>query len=154
MLKQKTLRWIVILSILVAVSVPMINLGYVYPSFVDHTVSAVEKDAVRISKLLGRVILAENNWEDWISLGMIPDFIKNDIEKVVDDIELLKLKFFLADGKTIYSTDIDDVGKEMFTTIFIDRLPWEKPSSRWCAKSRSLWKDRPIGRMSLKSMSR
>lgn len=111
MLKQKTLRWIVILSILVAVSVPMINLGYVYPSFVDHTVSAVEKDAVRISKLLGRVILAENNWEDWISLGMIPDFIKNDIEKVVDDIELLKLKFFLADGKTIYSTDIDDVGK-------------------------------------------
>lgn len=111
MLKKKSLRWMALLSILVAVSVPVINIGYVYPLFADATLAEAETNSITLTRLLSRVVLAEDNWNDWIGKGMMPDFIKNDIERVVADIKLAKLKFFLADGRVIYSTDLQDVGK-------------------------------------------
>jgi len=111
MLKQGFLRWMVIFSVLVAVCVPALNLCYVYPYFAEHAIAEVEKNAVQLSRLMSRVILFDDNWNDWISKGMMPDYIRDEILEVVGEISLAKLKFFLADGRAIYSTDIEDVGK-------------------------------------------
>jgi len=100
-----------IICLVVGIGIPILNLVYVYPRFVENTVADVEDDATQISRLLSRVLLSDQNWEDWLSQGMVPDYLRDEFRQVVGDVDLLKLKFFLADGRTIYSTDLEDIGK-------------------------------------------
>ncbi|GAB4562611.1 MAG: hypothetical protein Tsb0017_21110 [Geothermobacteraceae bacterium] len=109
--KRRSLAVMAIICLLVGIGVPLLNLVYVYPRFVENTVADVEDDATQISRLLSRVLLSDQNWEDWLSQGMVPDYLRDEFRQVVGDVDLHKLKLFLADGRTIYSTDVEDVGK-------------------------------------------
>lgn len=109
--KRHTLAVMALICLLVGIGIPVINLLYVYPHFVRNTVTQVEQDSRKISRLLTRVLLSEDNWQDWLKRGMVPDYLAEEFRRVVGDIDLMKLKLFLDDGQTIYSTDIEDVGK-------------------------------------------
>ncbi|TYO99654.1 phospho-acceptor domain-containing protein [Geothermobacter ehrlichii] len=116
--KNRSLLLMAFLCLLIGIGVPLLNLAYIYPYFSRFAIEDVKEDTVRVSKLLSRVVLNDDNWRDWISKGMVPDFLADDLARAAGEIELIKLKFFLANGRTIYSTDIADVGKRNTADFF------------------------------------
>lgn len=111
MLKDRSLKWILLFSLLIAIATPLLNSFYVAPQFTGMVIATVERDASSLCAHIGREVISDEYWQDWVSKGMMPDFLVTTLTNAATDLGLIKIKFFLADGTTIYSSDISDVGK-------------------------------------------
>jgi signal transduction histidine kinase len=111
MLKEKHLRWILIITLLIAVALPLLNTLYIAPRFSAMMIQNVEIESKKVCSHIGREIVTDEYWRDWISQGLIPDFIAEDLDGITSDLGLIKIKFFQPDGTIIYSTDVAEIGK-------------------------------------------
>jgi len=109
--KNRSLLLMALLCLMIGIGVPLLNLAYINPYFSRFVIEDAKEDTVRLSRLLNRLVLNEDIWRDWISKGMMPDFLADDLARAIDAAGLIKLRFFLAGGRTVYSTDIADVDK-------------------------------------------
>lgn len=112
MLKQKPLRRILIFSLLLAVAMPLLNILYIVPRCERIIIDAVENESEKVCRHIGRDVITVEDWRDWISQGMVPDYIADELNLLSNELSLIKIKFFLADGTTVYSTDVADIGKK------------------------------------------
>jgi len=111
MLKEKHLRWVLFITLLIAVAMPLLNTLYIAPRFSAMMIRNVEIESKKVCSHIGREIVTDEDWRDWISQGIIPDFIVEELDGITNDLGLIKIKFFQPDGTIIYSTDIADIGK-------------------------------------------
>ncbi len=78
----------------------------IYPSFTKMLIKYTESEAVMVGKHMTPIISTEDS--------LINDIqIKNNqhnIEELINEFSLYKLKVFVASGKTIFSTDKKDIG--------------------------------------------
>lgn len=112
MLKEKPLRRVLIFSLLLAVAMPLLNTLYIVPRCGQLIVDTVEKESEKVCRHIGRDVISEGNWRDWLSQGMVPDFIVDELDLMANELSLVKIKFFLADGTIVYSTDVAEIGKK------------------------------------------
>jgi len=111
MLKEKHLRWILFITLLLAVAMPLLNTLYIAPRFSAMMIQNVEIESKKVCSHIGREIVTDEDWRDWLSQGIIPDYIVEELDGITSDLGLIKIKFFQPDGTIIYSTDIADIGK-------------------------------------------
>ncbi|HDZ62231.1 MAG TPA: PAS domain S-box protein, partial [Nitrospirae bacterium] len=117
MLKVKFLRRIILASLTIAIVLPMYNIFFAYPSFIDELIDHTRYDATHtINHMISMHII--NN----------PQFLKNEIiidsaiiNTFQEDRNLIKVKVFSAAGEIIYSSDDKNIGqineKEYFREI-------------------------------------
>ena len=95
-----------ILVVLFAISIPIIQSQYIYPSFIDQLIRNTEEEAVRAGKHIQKEVLeyqSDNQLKISKPLLMYMD-------STVRDFDLWKIKLFTANGETIYSTSEKDIG--------------------------------------------
>ena len=105
--KIRLLRNILIVSLSIVTLLSLYNIFFIYPSFTELLIESTKEDAVRTTRHLASVLIAEQtelkegffNPESLIKIGQIKE-----------DFELMKLQVFSDSGKTLYSTDPKDVG--------------------------------------------
>ncbi len=107
MFRDSKLSRILYMSILLAVSFPLLNILLIYPKFNTVLISNMENIAVRLA-----VHIQGNLGEGW------DDFVRGEgheftaeFPTLLKDFELLKMKIFSASGMTVYSSDTADIGK-------------------------------------------
>ena len=97
-------KYLVIISSLIAILFPLVNIYYILPAFKDVIIHNSEHDAERIVNFFARTIVSDgrilNNLEEH----------RERLEELKEPLNVTKLKFFSPDGTTIYSSDRADIG--------------------------------------------
>jgi len=104
MFDDRALKYIFIISVLIAVIFPLVNIYYIYPSFGDLITESTEEEATRLAKHLRPIVVSEKG-----TLKKPDDFF-SDMDNLKHEFDLVKLKVFSETGETIYSSYPEDVG--------------------------------------------
>jgi len=108
-LKNRFLRNILILVVVVVVALISFNMFYITPSFTQLLINTTQHDAVRITRHLASSLLVSEKTEigkDSLNTGLFKE-----VGKLKDDFELMNLKVFSATGEIIFSGDPKEVGE-------------------------------------------
>ncbi len=120
MFRIKFLRNILFISLLIAVVLPLYNIFFAYPSFVNLLTENIEDDAGRVGHHLSSTILFTDDYE------LTTDFIGHDfimmVEEVVRDFRLVKFQVFSKSGEVLYSTEPLDIGEVNEQAYFYDMV--------------------------------
>ena len=108
-LRNRLLRNILILAIVIIIALISYNIFLTIPSFTKLLVNATKDDAVRITKhLASYLLLSEKNVIGKDSLNV---HLLKEVGKIKEDFELMNLKIFSASGEIIFSGDPNDIGR-------------------------------------------
>jgi len=105
--KIKLLRNILIVSLAVVTLLSLYNVFFIYPSFTELLIESTKEDAVRATRHLASVLTTGQS--EFTESSFKPDSLI-EIGKIKEDFELMKLQVFSRTGKTLFSTDPNDVG--------------------------------------------
>jgi len=106
--KTKIVRYIFIISLLICILYPLINIYFIYPIFKDFLVRNTEHEAIRVGNHLSTMFFDNDGA---ISQDRIRNMTENKLHNLIDDFKLMKLKMFSPSGETVYSTSESDIGK-------------------------------------------
>ncbi len=106
-LKINFLKNILIISLIIAIGLPICVRVFIYPAFTDLLTKSTENEAIRVARHLKSMIISEQNelTKDFVSAELM-----NNIQEVTENFKLMKLKIFSKSGKIIYSTSSKDIG--------------------------------------------
>ncbi|MBI4848750.1 MAG: PAS domain S-box protein [Nitrospirae bacterium] len=106
--KDRALRNIFIISVMIAVLFPLINIYYIYPLFTKLLVANTEDEAERTAGHLQAMLLSDVND---LKKESLPGDLPKRVGRAQNDFEFIKLKLFARDGEIIYSTEPKDIGE-------------------------------------------
>jgi hypothetical protein len=95
------------LSLSIVTLLSLYNVFFIYPSFTELLIESTKDDAVRTTRHLASVLLADQSelTEESFNLDSLIE-----IENLKRDFELMKLQVYSRSGKTLFSTEPKDVG--------------------------------------------
>ena len=101
--KFNYLRNIFIVSLIIAITLPAAVILYIYPSFKAQLTKNTEDEAIRVARHLMVTIIPDQNelTKDSVSAELM-----NNIQAVIKDFKLMKLKLFSKSGEIICSTTL------------------------------------------------
>ncbi len=105
MFKRNLIKIFFIISCLIAISFPLVNIYFIIPPFSALLARNTEDEAVRLARHLSSLVLDKNN-----ELKK-PDSFAGSIEQVKEYYNLDKIKLFSSKGVIIYSSDPKDIGE-------------------------------------------
>ena len=107
-IKTPMLRNVFIVSLIVAIAIPILSAFWIIPAFTQQLTTNTEDQVVRsATHLMSTIIVREGDLKkESLSASRI-----GELEIVSRDLQLEKLKIFSKSGETIFSTDAEDIGK-------------------------------------------
>jgi PAS domain S-box-containing protein len=105
--KIKLLRNILIVSLSIVTLLSLYNVFFIYPSFTALLIESTKGDAVRTTRHLASVLLAD---QSELTENSFNRASLSAIDKIKEDFELMKLQVYSSSGKALFSTEPKDVG--------------------------------------------
>jgi K+-sensing histidine kinase KdpD len=108
-LKNRFLRNILILAIIIVIALISFNTLYTTPSFTKLLINTTKNDAVRIARHLASSLLISEKTDigkDSLNISLLKE-----VEKLKEDFELMNLKVFSTSGEIVFSGDPNEVGE-------------------------------------------
>ena len=108
-LRNRFLRNILILAIIIVIALISYNIFLTIPSFTKLLINTTENDAVRITKhLASSLLISEKNeiGKDSLHIQLLKE-----VGKIKEDFELMNLKVFSASGEIVFSGDQSEIGE-------------------------------------------
>lgn len=140
--RQWVYRLLFIIAVTVGIGIPLFEGLYVYPRFLDWLTDSTEDDALRI----GRHLAATLSTETALSQEAIPERFRNEVDQVVRDLEIERLKLFSPDGTVIFSTQAGDVGGSNRSPYFHEQVAKGIPYSKVVKKDAQTLEGRVVSR--------
>jgi signal transduction histidine kinase/DNA-binding response OmpR family regulator len=134
----RPLKYIFIISCIIAILFPLVNIYIIFPSFKSIIVRNTEKEAVRGAQKLSEFVVLENN-----KLGTPADFA-DEIEKHQGHFNIEGIKVFSRDGNIIYSTYPKDVGQINKNRYFHEIVASGNPYTKVVQKGTKSLEDRIV----------
>ncbi len=109
-LKIPFLRNILLVSLLIVIVLPFYDILFIYPAFNKLLTDDKRDDAIQIARHLSSMLVSQ---ERELTKDMLQTHLSEEVEqlrKVRDDFDLIKLKFFSNSGEIIFSSDPKDIG--------------------------------------------
>ena len=104
MFNKKIIKCFFIVSCLVAVVFPLLNIYVIFPSFTSLIVKNTEEDAAGVARNLSSIVVSEGK-------GLkSPDDFSERVDRTMEEFHLMKVKVFSGEGRVIYSTNPADIG--------------------------------------------
>ncbi len=104
-MNRSNTKYLVVISSLIAILFPLVNIYYILPSFKSIIIHNAELDAERIVKFFAQSIVRDGQ-----ILTDIQDK-REQFETLKEPMNVAKLKFFAPDGTIIYSSDVTEIGE-------------------------------------------
>ena len=108
-LRNRFLRNILILAIIIVIALISYNIFLTTPSFTKLLINTTENDAVRITRHLASSMLISEKTE--IGKDSLHIQLLKEVEKIKEDFELMNLKVFSPSGEIVFSGDQNEVGE-------------------------------------------
>jgi hypothetical protein len=107
-LKNRLLRNILILAIIIVIALISYNVFFTIPSFSKLLINTTENDAVRVTKhIASSLLISEKNEIGKNSLNIQ---LLKEVGKIKEDFELMNLKVFSPSGEIVFSGDPNEIG--------------------------------------------
>jgi signal transduction histidine kinase len=109
-LKVPFLRNILFVSLVIITVLPLYVILFIYPSFNKLLTDDKRDDAIQIARHLSSILVSQ---ETELTKNMLQAHLSDEVEqlrKIRDDFDLIKLKFFSKSGEVIFSSDPADTG--------------------------------------------
>ena len=109
-LKVPFLRNILLVSLVIVIVLPLYDILFIYPAFNKLLTDDKRDDAIRIARHLSSILVSR---ETELTKNRLQAHLSDEMEqlrKVRDDFDLIKLKFFSKSGEVIFSSDPKDMG--------------------------------------------
>ncbi len=132
MIKDKSLRLFFIISILTAITFPLINITFINPSFTKMLIRNTEEEAARTGRHLSELLLKDGTL---LSGSSITDAFRHESESLQRNFNIMKIKVFAPSGETLFSSNLEEIGKMNEEPYF------QKIVARGSAYSKSVKKD-------------
>ena len=104
------LRNILLFSIIIAIALILYNTFLITPSFTKLLINSTESDAVRITIHLASSLLISETTEIGRD-SLKPQLLKEEIDKIKRDFELMNFKAFSPSGEVVFSGEPAEVGE-------------------------------------------
>ena len=123
--KQKLLVYILIISVLLALILPVYMYFSIYPSFTELLMETTEDDAIRVASYLASMqFLGVNQFKK----ETLPDNLVRNVNTIKQDMELQKIRIWSHTGEIIHSSDSKEIGrlnqKQFFQDLIIKKKPF------------------------------
>jgi uncharacterized protein (DUF486 family) len=108
-LKNRFLRNVLILAIIIVIALISYNMFLTFPSFTHLLINTTKDDAVRITRhLASYLLISEQNeiGKDSLNIQLLKE-----VGKIKEDFELMNLKVFSASGEIVFSSYQNEVGE-------------------------------------------
>jgi signal transduction histidine kinase len=109
-LKIPFLRNILFVSLVIVIVLPLYDILFIYPAFNKLLTDDKRDDAVQIARHLSSFLVSQDTE---LKKNLLQAHLAEEMEqlgKVRDDFDLIKLKFFSKSGEVIFSSDSKDIG--------------------------------------------
>ena len=109
-LKVPFLRNILFVSLVIVMVLPLYDILFIYPAFNKLLTDDKRDGAIQIARHLSSILVSQ---ETELTKSMLQAHLSDELEqlrKVRDDFDLIKLKFFSKSGEVIFSSDPNDMG--------------------------------------------
>jgi len=109
-LKVAYLRNILIVSLVIVIVLPLYDILFIYPAFTKLLTDDKRDHAVQIARHLSSFLVSQDTE---LKKNLLQAHLSEEMEqlgKVSDDFDLIKLKFFSKSGEVIFSSDSKDIG--------------------------------------------
>ena len=109
-LKIPFLRNILVVSLVIVIVLPLYDILFIYPAFNKLLTADKRDDAIQIARHLSSILVSK---ETELTKNLLQAHLSDEVEqlrKVRDDFDLIKLKFFSTSGEVIFSSDPKDMG--------------------------------------------
>ena len=113
--KIKLLRNILIVSLAIVTLLSLYNVFFIYPSFTELLIESIKEDAVRATRHLASVLIAEQ--PELTESSFNPDSLIK-IEKIKEDFELMKLQSFFRVRQNSFFDGSEGCGDHKQRKIF------------------------------------
>jgi signal transduction histidine kinase len=130
-LRNNSIRFVSIVSIIIGIIFALINIYYIYPYFTDLLVKNTEKEAIRLGAHLADMYFEDNKPLSQHDMGNV----KEKTERQIKDFNLMKMKIFTPSGMTIYSTTEEDIGTFNKNEYFHNKVAKGKPFTKVVKKN-------------------
>ena len=100
-LKNRFLRNILILTVIIIIALVSYNFFLTTPSFTKLLIDTTENDAVRITRHLASTMLISETKE--IGKDSLNIQLSKEVDKLKEDFELMNLKVFSPSGEVVFS---------------------------------------------------
>ncbi len=117
--KTPMLRNVFIVSLVVAIAIPIFSAFWIIPAFTQQLTASTEDQAVRTANHLVSMLIVKDGD---LKKKTVPASWLDKIEMLKRDLQLEKLKIFSKSGETIFSTDAKDIGKINRKDYFHNRV--------------------------------
>ena len=109
-LKIPFLRNILLVSLVIVIVLPLYDILFIYPAFNKLLTDDKRDDAIQIARHLSSFLVSK---ETELTKNLLQAHLSDEMEqlrRVRDDFDLIKLKFFSKSGEVIFSSDPKDMG--------------------------------------------
>lgn len=138
--KQKTTRYIFVISLLLFILYPVLNIFYIYPQFTLLLIKNIEDEALRTGKHLASMYLGDRFPVTKETITVDKNMVKDHIK----DLGLMKLKIFSPTGEILYSTDEKDIGKINRADYFREIVAKGRPFTKVIKKGKKTMEDQNV----------
>jgi K+-sensing histidine kinase KdpD len=108
-LRNRFLRNILILAIIIVIALLSYNIFLTTPSFTKLLINTTKNDAVRVTRHLASSMLISETKE--IGRDSLNAEVLEEVGKIKKDFELMSLKVFSPSGEVVFSDDPNEVGE-------------------------------------------
>lgn len=115
MLRIKLLRNLLLISLTIAILLPLYQYFLVHPSYSKLLIRENEDEAVRYASYMARTLGLEGHT---LTKEQLPADLEEKLKPVSRDDHLIKLRIFSASGEIIFSTKKDEIGQVNEKTYF------------------------------------
>ena len=144
-LKNRFLRNILILSIIIAIALILYNTFLITPSFTKLLINATQNDAVRITRHLASSMLISEKTEIGKD-SLNTHLLKKEIETIKKDFGLMNFKAFSPSGEIVFSADESEVGEMNQKSYFHDIVAKGKVYAKVVPKNEESLEGRKVTR--------
>ncbi len=130
-IQNRTLKYVFIISLVAAVLFPLLVITYISPTFSSMLMKNIEDDALRSGTYLADIAM---DFDKDLSRKIISDDFMVLMEKMTNDMNLMKVKLFSPSGEVIYSSVIKDIGTVNDRAYFHDVIAKGKIYSKMVKK--------------------
>jgi PAS domain S-box-containing protein len=134
---NRTLQYIFIVSCLVALAYPLINVYFIFPSFTKLLIKETEEVAEQVARHFSRVAVSFNKLKE-------PADFAAEAEELKEEFNLEKMKVFSESGIIIYSSNPEDVGRMNQEVYFHEIVKAGKTYSKIVKKGSTTFEGRIV----------
>ncbi|MBF0607782.1 MAG: PAS domain-containing sensor histidine kinase [Candidatus Magnetobacterium sp. LHC-1] len=107
------------IALSIFVVLPLADVFLVYPAFINLMVKNTEDEAVRVARHMSVMLSLKQHEVGGI---LLTNNFSAQVRELMDDFNIVKVKLFSTEGKVLFSTAIEDVGKINKAEYFRDTV--------------------------------